>query len=665
MNSDYNNLVQMISNKNNVTYSNVSKKSESLEMGSMSIVGNIYDKKFLFKIAGTNPISVDMNSGGIDFGENGMIRGISDEVGEDSNIAASQKLVHSLSTYQPGNNIIFDTSVIPNRISVNDVMSGLSSINGINFPSLTSNFELSYPSFLISKADGVSEIGRILDFHLLSTPGVDNNYRMFCTANGVMNFSGSLVVTSGITISNGLLNGILITSGANNIPGNRFAYISGALVLEGGRFFDWHYSTSSGDYTARSQIDSSGNLIHDKNVTATNLKSNNETRLVAVENGVIDLNIRMNGVESNIDLLGGRMDTAESDIVVLRTDLSTTVGRVGTCELDIDSLNDRMNNAESDIVNLENEDVLLDGRVTNCETDITDLDARIGTCESNISNLGGRVTTCESGISGLDGRVTTLENEGPDNHNDLLNIQGGDSGERYHLNENKYNQVVDFDFVAAGGDLANINTKIQNIESSTLGVSTTFDGNVISDNLKSDNESRLSSCESKTQNMSASVGNTVFTGTVNGCNIKSDGSTAPARPYFAIVKNDGLIEGGRYFDWNYSDNSGTDRTSRTEIDVNGNISHDKFITANGLNVSSGVKSSIGSNLIDALSDLMSGDNYVQNSFKLALWNQIYPIGSYISTSGAVPLFGSPFLWTNLGYTTTNSGTRIHHYRRDM
>ena len=48
-NNEYQNLVRMITNKNSVTYSNISKRSEGLESGGLTLTTNNIEKSFLFK----------------------------------------------------------------------------------------------------------------------------------------------------------------------------------------------------------------------------------------------------------------------------------------------------------------------------------------------------------------------------------------------------------------------------------------------------------------------------------------------------------------------------------------------------------------------------------------------------------------------------------------
>ena len=85
MKEDYNKLMQMVANKNSVTYSSIAKKSESLELGGMTIVPSIIEKRFLFK-SGMESVNIDMNDKSINvdkvgFGDESEIIAISDEEG--------------------------------------------------------------------------------------------------------------------------------------------------------------------------------------------------------------------------------------------------------------------------------------------------------------------------------------------------------------------------------------------------------------------------------------------------------------------------------------------------------------------------------------------------------------------------------------------------------
>jgi hypothetical protein len=320
-----------------------------------------------------------------------------------------------------------------------------------------------------------------------------------------------------------------------------------------------------------------------------------------------------------------------------------------------------MNGAESNIDNL-------DGRVTTNENDISGLETRMTAAESNITGLAGVYAQAREDIINLDSRVTVLEEVGPENHNSLLNIQGGTSLEYYHLTNAKYTDVNNLDFdllqnitgsvaetsttfdgnliadnVASSNltDIGNLQTKTQNITGSVAETSTTFDGNLIADNVTSTNLTDIGNLQTKTQNFTATSGNTQFTGTINGCAIKTDGSSAPTRPYFGIIKTDGLLEGGRYFDWNYVGNE-ADRTSRTQIDSAGNLIHDHVILGSGFEMNS-TSNTFGTNMISVIREL------------------IYPWNCIVATGGGDP--GMGMIWNYRGFITTNGGTNIYYYQR--
>jgi hypothetical protein len=59
----------------------------------------------------------------------------------------------------------------------------LATLNGWNLPSNSTSAKGStWPALLGCKTDGVTEIGKYLDFHLTSAYTADNAYRITCTA---------------------------------------------------------------------------------------------------------------------------------------------------------------------------------------------------------------------------------------------------------------------------------------------------------------------------------------------------------------------------------------------------------------------------------------------------------------------------------------------------
>lgn len=102
------------------------------------------------------------------------------------------------------------------------------------------------------------------------------------TADGTT-FTGWTKVwtASNLTNLNQLANGPgYLTSVPTPVSGdwfnNGFVSVSAGGVSEMGRFIDWHYRGSdTADYTARTQVDASGNLLHSKGITAEgSLKGN-------------------------------------------------------------------------------------------------------------------------------------------------------------------------------------------------------------------------------------------------------------------------------------------------------------------------------------------------------------------------------------------------------
>ena len=173
---------------------------------------------------------------------------------------------------------------------------------------------------------GLIEIGRYLDWHYNSNSSTDRTSRMTCDISGnvsfdqtftatnvtstnstdistvltrtqnisasVLNtsttFTGSLL-SSNVTSTNstdistaltrtqyisassnnttitGTLNGLSISTGSGNLPFSRLVHIGNTGVLEGGRYFDWHFDTATADKSSRLQVTSTvGDLKFDR-----------------------------------------------------------------------------------------------------------------------------------------------------------------------------------------------------------------------------------------------------------------------------------------------------------------------------------------------------------------------------------------------------------------
>lgn len=123
-------------------------------------------------------------------------------------------------------------------------------------------------------------------------------------------------------------------------------------------------------------------------------------------------NVRLDGIDTTIEGLDGRLTTAEGNISDLQDDTSGLDSRLSTAEDNISALDNRIASAEGDITTL-------DGRVDGLDDTVSGLDTRLTTAEGNItdlqsdvsdlSGLASQVQRNTNDISGLDSRVITLE----------------------------------------------------------------------------------------------------------------------------------------------------------------------------------------------------------------------------------------------------------------
>lgn len=86
-------------------------------------------------------------------------------------------------------------------------------------------------------------------------------------SSGSTTFSGNLQTT-------GKVNGMYMSKEPTNPPLDRVAHISETGVLEGGRYFDWHFDLTNIDYISRTSCNSLGDLTHTKKIAASGLDLN-------------------------------------------------------------------------------------------------------------------------------------------------------------------------------------------------------------------------------------------------------------------------------------------------------------------------------------------------------------------------------------------------------
>ena len=164
-------------------------------------------------------------------------------------------------------------------------------------------------------------------------------------------------------------------------------------------------------------------------------------------------------------------------------------------------------------------------------------------------------------------------------HNGLNDLQGGDVGQYYHLNNSKYDDVNNLDF-----------TKLQNISGSVLDTSTTFTGNVLASNVSSTNKTDIEALQLKTYNITGNVGGETFiSGNLNFTyfpNLTS--TTVGERPYYGVVKQSGVMDIGQHLDFHRNTDTTSDYGARLTVETDGQLTATgKFLAVGGLEMDSG------------------------------------------------------------------------------
>ena len=121
---------------------------------------------------------------------------------------------------------------------------------------------------------------------------------------------------------------------------------------------------------------------------------------------------RLDGIDTTIEGLDGRLTTAEGNISDLQDDTSGLGSRLTAAEDDISALDGRLASAEGDITALDGRVDGLDDSVSGLDTRLTTAEGAISDLQSDISDLSGLATQVQrntNDISGLDSRVITLE----------------------------------------------------------------------------------------------------------------------------------------------------------------------------------------------------------------------------------------------------------------
>lgn len=115
------------------------------------------------------------------------------------------------------------------------------------------------------------------------------------------------------------------------------------------------------------------------------------------------------GLDSNVRILTGKVDTAEQSVANLtekvttaESNVTTFTAKVTNAEQNVTELTERVGNAEQSVSDL-------DGKVTNAENSVTSMSGRVDTAEQNVSTLTDKVTTTEQNITTLTEKVDGAE----------------------------------------------------------------------------------------------------------------------------------------------------------------------------------------------------------------------------------------------------------------
>ena len=249
------------------------------------------------------------------------------------------------------------------------------------------------------------------------------------------------LVAFGATIGGYHMTGDSLYSGtkesvSNTTPGVYFGADGQFAVGNSGNFLKF-YKNDNGSYileisASRVIFGASGQTVEDAlgdindRVDATNTNVDNlGTRVDTAESDITSVNGRVDETNTNVDALGTRVDTAESDITSVNgrvdetnTNVDALGTRVDTAESDITSVTERVDTAESDISTLNDNTAELDTRVGDSETSINDLndtasalDTRVGDAETNITDLTTATDELDGKIDKTNETLDTVQEE--------------------------------------------------------------------------------------------------------------------------------------------------------------------------------------------------------------------------------------------------------------
>jgi hypothetical protein len=196
----------------------------------------------------------------------------------------------------------------------------LSTVNGWNFPFASGTTKGStWPALLGCKTDGVTEIGKYLDFHLTSADTADNAYRITCTAASALTLGGTVTISRASTLAALTTSGTLTSNGTTALKNTT---VTGTLGVTGA-------STLAALTTSGTLTSNRTNALKNSTVTGT-LDVTGMTHLVDT---IVTENFGVKGwmvLNGNFSL--GLLDAMEisAGIIKARQSLTVPSGNVET-----------------------------------------------------------------------------------------------------------------------------------------------------------------------------------------------------------------------------------------------------------------------------------------------------------------------------------------------
>ena len=256
---------------------------------------------------------------------------------------------------------------------------------------------------------------------------------------------------------------------------------------------------------------------------ASDKSSTNFSNSVVVEGDVTANNItsvtnRVTTAEGEIDTLQSKMSTAETNITNMSKEINDLKGVDNNYDARFQNLESKttyITSAADGTTNFSN-NVAVAGNITS--RNITNITSRLSTAEGEIDTLQTKMTTAEGNITSVTERMSTAETN-ITNITDRVSTAEGDidnlERKTQYISVDGSNKITTFDGDVASSNITNITTRLSTAESnisnntsdinglkdktknisSAIDGTTTFNGNIVANNITSDNNDRINSIE--------------------------------------------------------------------------------------------------------------------------------------------------------------------------